>query len=342
MTDMAIVAKAAPVTTQIDSRLSAGFDMFEIQLLDVNFAPEEAYKILSAYGSQIDIRNIHTPLSADGSDITLSDVMFNAKSRTAFYNTCELAAQFAVGHDVGVVIHNDIPGNYLETHSEFAYHLAEVLKKVFAYAGVKIEIENTTTISSYKGRMVFRSGTEPFDTPQVVRYLRDAFGADRFGFVFDIGHYAIMRKLIRFFTDSCLREYVHNPTLEELWTYSEDVLDVIHLSSIQGFGYGVDHGKPFYEWEPRDREFVRRVLKLYEGTAKKPVFVVEVKESNYDNCWNLEHTTNTIETVLNDMHPDSLLGDISEVERVLIYPDPDSNKGTHYHAIEAKSVVIED
>ena len=342
MTDMAIVAKTAPITTQIDARLSSGFDMFEVQLLDMNFSPGEVYRILAGYGSQIDIRNIHTALTPDGSDITLSDIMFDTRARKSFYNTCELAAQFASSHEVGVVLHNDIPGGYLESHSEFMYQLADVLKKTFSLPGIKIEIENTTTIGTNKGHMTFRPGTDPLDTPQVVRYLRDAFGDDLFGFVFDIGHYAIERKLIRFFMDSCLREYVYNPTLEELWKYSADVLDVIHLSSIQGFGYGVDHGKPFYEWEPRDREFIRRILTLYENSPKKPLFVVEVKESNYDNCWNLEHTTNTIETVLNDMHPDSLLGDISEVERVLIYPDPDSKHKRGYHKIEANSVVIED
>ena len=342
MTDIAIVAKTAPVFSQIDSRLSAGFDVFEVQLLDMNFSSEEVYRTLKEYGSQIDVRNIHTALTPDGSDITLSDIMFNARVRDSFYRTCDLASQFAREHSVGVIVHNDISGGYLESHSEFAYQLASVLKKAFGYAGVKIEIENTVAINSINGQITFRPGTAPFDTPRVVRYLRDAFGEDLVGFVFDIGHYAIMRKLIRFFTDACFREYVANPTLEELWHDSEDVLDVIHMSSIQGFGYGVDHGKPFYEWEPRDREFVRRVLRLYESSVKKPTFVVEVKESNYDNCWNLEHTTNAIESVLNNMHPDSLLGDISDVERVLIYPDPDSRSGYGKHIIDANTTILDD
>ena len=143
MTDMAIVAKTAPITTQIDARLSSGFDMFEVQLLDMNFSPGEVYRILAGYGSQIDIRNIHTALTPDGSDITLSDIMFDTRARKSFYNTCELAAQFASSHEVGVVLHNDIPGGYLESHSEFMYQLADVLKKTFSLPGIKIEIENT-------------------------------------------------------------------------------------------------------------------------------------------------------------------------------------------------------
>lgn len=336
-----IIAKTAPVHSQIESRLAAGFDLFELQLLDVGFSLANTYRVLDRYGSQIDIRNVHTALMPDGSDITLTDVMFDNRARDSFYRTCELASKCAIDHPVNVIIHNDISRGYLDSHPEFLNILIMVLKKAFSYSNVHICIENTTAISCCKGHISFRAGVEPMDTPGVVRYLRNLLGDDLFGFTFDIGHYAIMRKLVRFLADSFVREYVENPTLEEIWTSCNDIIDVVHLSSIQGFGYGVDHGKPFYEWEPRDREFVRRVLTLYESMPKKPSFVVEVKESNYDNCWNLEHTSNTIETVLNEMHPTSLLGDSVNAERVLVYPDENRPRsGAHY--ITAKSVILDD
>lgn len=336
-----IIAKTAPVRSQIDARLSAGFDLFEIQLLDVGFSLAHVGRVLAGYGSQIDIKSIHTAIMPDGSDITLSDVMFDSRARSSFYRTCELASKCASRHPVTVVIHNDISSGYLESHAEFSNLLIMMLKKALVYPNIRIGIENTTAISCHKGHVSFRAGVEPMDTPGVVRYLRNMFGDEFFGFVFDIGHYAIMRKLVRFLADSFVREYVDNPTLEEIWRSCDDILDTIHLSAIQGFGYGVDHGKPFYEWEPRDREFLRRVLTLYEGTPRKPNFVVEVKESNYDNCWNLEHTSNAIETVLDEMHPVSLLDGEVEVERVLVYPDS-SRPATGPHYISAKSVVLDD
>lgn len=336
-----VIAKTAPVSSQIESRLAAGFDMFEVQLLDIGFSLANTYKILAEYGSQIDIRSIHTALMPDGSDITLSDIMFDSRARDSFYRTCELASKCAAAHPVIVVIHNDISRSYLDSHAEFLNILITTLKKAFAYSNIRIGIENTTAISSHKGHISFRSGVEPMDTPGVVRCLRNLFGDELFGYVFDIGHYAIMRKLVRFLADSFVREYVDNPTLEEIWKSCEDIMCVIHLSAIQGFGYGIDHGKPFYEWEPRDREFIRRILTLYENMTRKPEFVVEVKESDYDNCWNLEHTSNTIETVLNEMHPVSLLEGTVNAERVFVYPD--SNRpATGPHYIAAKSVVLDD
>ena len=335
-----IVAKTAPVRSQIDSRLNAGFDMFEVQLLDMSFSFKDAYDILASYGTQIDIRNIHTSLTADGRDITVSDLVFDVRARDSFFKTCELASQFAYEHPVEVILHNDLPGGYLESHLDYLKLIVEVFKNALSFDGVNIGIENTVGVATHGGRVSFREGTEPMDTPNVVRFLREVFQTSRFGFVFDIGHYAIMRKLIRFLTDACFREHVFNPDLEEIWVGSRDVLSTVHISSIQGFGYGVDHGKPFYEWEPRDREFLKRILMLYEESSNQPCFVVEVKETDYDKCWNLEHTANAIETTLREMHPDSLFSD-TQVERVLVYPN-ESGYTKGQSVIVANSFVVEE
>lgn len=335
-----VVAKTAPVRSQIESRLAVGFDMFEVQLLDVGFSLKEAYNVLSSYGHQIDIRNIHTSLTADGHDVIVSDLIFDTRARESFFRTCELASQFAYEHPVEVILHNDLAGGYLESHPDYLKLLVEVFKNALSFDGVNIGIENTVGVTSHGGRISFREGTEPTDTPNVVRFLRDVFQTDRFGFVFDIGHYAIMRKLIRFLTDSCFREYVSNPDLEEIWEGSRDVLSTVHVSAIQGFGYGVDHGKPFYEWEPRDRAFLKRILTLYEETPNRPCFVVEVKETDYDKCWNLEHTANAIETTLREMHPDSLLGSV-QAEKVLVYPD-DNGYTKGQNVIVSSSFVVEE
>lgn len=335
-----IIAKTAPIKSQIEGRLDAGFDMFEVQLLDMNFSVSEICNVFSRYYDYVDVCGIHTSLTPNGNDITLSSLIFDPRSRDSFLRTCELASQFVKNKPVEVVIHNDIRGDYLENHSDYLSLLGPIFAKALSFHQVNIGIENTVGVVSINEKVAFREGTEPMDTPAVVRFLRKSFDTDRFGFVFDIGHYAIMRKLIRFLTDACFREYTVNPDLEEIWQKSSDVISTIHLSAIQGFGYGVDHGKPFCEWEPRDRAFIKRILTLYESMPVSPNFVVEVKETDYDKCWNLEHTANTIETVLNEMHPDSLLGDVT-AEKVFIYPDDEKAvNSTQY--VEVESVIIEE
>lgn len=315
-----LVAKTAPVSSQIESRLLSGFENFEIQLLDSHFSINDVLSTLYEYGSQIDIVNIHTALRPDGSDITLSDVMFDERARTSFFNTCILASKLATVHDIEVIIHNDISSDYIRTHKSYGDFLCEVMSHIMSYPGVCVGVENTVALSDHNSKMVFRSGVEPMDTPYIVRYLRDRISPDRFGFVFDIGHYAIMRKLIRFLTDSCIREYISNPSMEEIWDFSDDLITTVHLSSIQGFGYGADHGKAFYEWDEHHRDFVSRIINLYDKSIKKPDLVIEVKESDYDNCWNLEYTAKTIHSVYDKLHRKSLLDDESCGERIFVYP----------------------
>lgn len=287
---MQVFAKSALNKDLMRIKMDLGADAIEVQLLSelvdgkigqYNFAND----VFDLDSIDSPVKVVHAPiLAAHGfGDMNLED-MVDSQDFKLLDQVCYIADYFGKkqGEMVSVVIHSEI-------YRQKMTFIGDTWKRVmncmgcllFKYSNIVILIENITPVRSTKLPLTL-SNNFLGDNVEMARELRKQLNTDRVGTVLDTCHAEItnifMTKIYEVMHDRVCEDY----SLERFFALNKDLIGLIHLSKTVDYGYGKGkHGMPFEDCE-EDKEFVARILDLYDKYGYSCPITLEVAETDFE------------------------------------------------------------
>ena len=291
-----INAKSTPELVQFKSRLDAGFNNFEIQLIKkyvLENEYQETKEAIEKYGADISV--VHTPLISEpdgyGFEISLIHLL-RKEYKGILEDTCKYAQFISEIENkrIKIVIHNDNSKQAFEYTGLIENKIGPFLKELLdKYYNVDFVVESSSVLGDLRFKSIFKMD----DVAYVVSKLNNIC-ANRFYVVIDTCHEMMNNEAWKRFTYQELFDW--NDEFKDSFNYGSK-LGLIHLNNIWDNGVDEDHGRPFDIKHEGDLDKLKRIMNAYDRYANCEI-TIEVKEDDYlDTPYNLIKTKEALETI---------------------------------------------
>ena len=298
-----IYAKSSLSHEQARVKMDIGCDGLEIQLLgeliEDRFSSkykycEQAFEIEDFIKYPIEI--IHMPLVPGMGDVLL-EALVDDNDVTLLVEVFRLAEYYAIkqNHNIGIVIHSESFYDKLVDEDVWNKLVDKVKWLLTNYPEVNLIIENVSPLRGIgKGKALHLANNFAFDNVEMVTNLRRDTGISRIYTCLDTCHAMLADKYISIMYDAVGDVPKEDLSLDRFFEENAEVIGLIHLSNINGSGYGKGrHGVPFDKDTYYKLKFILDLYYKYNYTC--PI-TLEVEETDYSTCDGYRKTKELVES----------------------------------------------
>lgn len=293
MNEIKIIAKSAPILSNMLSKYDAGYKNMELQLIK-DFVSEQDYKDVETMIKEYeeDIRAVHTPLVNDNNETLEISIEYLLKDRfyKIFEDTCKFAEYIAnlENKRIKVIIHNSYDKKTWDFSQLLEEKIGPSIKRVLdKYQNVDIALENSWVLNDEA--MGFRNCFDMSDVSYAVKVLNEICD-NKFTTLLDTCHEMGTHEAFKRMTGNDLLNW--DETFKMATMYSK--LGHIHLNNMWDNGIDKDHGRPFDENHEGDLDKLKAIIEAYKKYADCDISI-EIYEDDYNKePLNLIKTTNSL------------------------------------------------
>lgn len=297
---MLIYAKSALKKKDIDTKIAIGCDGIEIQLLSElvdgrvgrYFKADEAFE-LSKF-KEYPIKVVHCPLLSSYGLVDVNIESFVSRDFSLLEQVCYIADYFGKiqSRNVLVVVHSEMNIDNMIAVDILDKVVNTIGYMLMKFRNIEVVLENVTPLRKvYKGE-IYLSNNFHFDNVKIVQYIRKELNTNRVGTCLDTCHAMIADKYIkeiyRIIGDIEYKDF----SLESFFDVNKDVIKLIHLSDVNGNGYG--RGKHGIRFTDKTKDRLKYIIGLYEKYTYKCPITLEVEETDYLICDGYKETRETL------------------------------------------------
>jgi endonuclease IV len=228
------------------------------------------------------------------------------ESRKYFEQTCKLAHQIGLlkKHNIIVVAHVATATSELRKLGILEALENSINDMLNKYDNIIIALENTTAFTFQRYQtwcpntsVSIENGDFVFSNIELAKHINN----ERCGVCLDTCH-ALMDENNLIWLDTFFNYTLtdtlgkNNRFLNEVFKQSAPYLKLIHLSYVEGNGYGKSHGLPFtnFDYNDKSRKTLFHINELYKYHKLNCPITIEVCENNVEHAHNYTTTINTI------------------------------------------------
>ena len=301
---MLIYAKSALKIKDIDTKIDIGCDGIEIQLLSElvdgrvgrYFKADEAFELDKF--NEYPVKVVHCPLLSSYGLADVNIESFVSRDFSLLEQVCYIADYFGKIQSISVlvVIHSEMNMDNMIAVNILDRVVNIVGYMIMKFRNIEIVLENVTPLRKvYKGE-IYLSNNFHFDNIKITNYIRKELNTERVGTCLDTCHAMIadkyMKEIYRILGDLEYKDF----SLESFFDFNKDVIKLIHLSDVNGNGYG--RGKHGIRFTDKTKDRLKYIIDLYKKYGYTCPITLEVEETDYLICDGYKETRETLLKIL--------------------------------------------